>query len=114
MLFQLTKFVWIMGVIMGVIMGGGAGSGEVAPGSRLLSQVWAKKQPLGAVAVLFLNAHNVSTKNITVHFSELGVDGSARARDVWNKKAIPGVHATSYTALNVPPQDSHFILLSPT
>ena len=91
---------------------GATPSGKVGPGSKLLSQVWAKKQPGGAVAVLIINADNSTARNVGVTMASLGLAGktSVTARDVWAKKDLPDVDGPTFTAIAIPPQDSRFLL----
>jgi len=99
---------------------------KVRPGSKLLKQVWAKKQPHGAVAVFFLNADNATVHDVEVDLRTLGVGGAGESagadglgqmavRDVWGKVDLPPVTkgAATYTVHAVPPQDSRFLLFSP-
>ena len=81
---------------------------------RWRQQVWAKKQPHGAVAVLFLNARNDTAQDISIELVALGLSGSAyKVRDVWGKKQVGGVVGKAYTAAGIPPQDSQLVLFSP-
>jgi len=74
-------------------------------------QVWAKPQPNGAMAVLFINslpmavAANVSLKELNMTAK------SAKVRDVWAHKDLPA--AGPLIEVNLGPTDSHFIVISP-
>jgi hypothetical protein len=81
--------------------------------------VWAKKQAEGAVAVLFLNADNV-TQDLSVDLEDLGFKPNGpsfalTARDIWEKRDLPAVAGSErkFTVAAVPPQDSRFIVFKP-
>ena len=90
---------------------GATPSGKVGPGSKLLSQVWAKKQPGGAVAVLIINADNSTARDISVTMDSLGLGAKhVHARNLWEQTDVAGVVGPTFVAKALPPQDSMFLL----
>ena len=75
-------------------------------------QLWAKKQPGGAVAVFLLNNHQSNTyTDVPVPLEELGLSGTAKVRDIWAR--TDNGTASGALALTIPPHDSRFVLLTP-
>jgi hypothetical protein len=77
-------------------------------------QLWAKKQPGGAMAVFLLNNHqNFTYTDVTIELKDVGLDATqaVTVRDIWSKTDKPD--ATGSIALTVPPRDSAFVLLTP-
>ena len=94
-------------------------SGATQPGSRLISQIFAKRVANGAIAVLFLNADVNRTQNLSVDLGDLGFHSSTvglSVRDVWQKSSAGTVaHAVgNFTAHAIPSQDSKLMLFTPT
>jgi hypothetical protein len=96
-------------------------SGVARPGSRLISQVWAKRVADGAVAVLLLNADTNRTQSLSVDVASLGLQGGAAytVRDVWQKADIGGASSLvvapgNFTAHSIPAQDSRLLLFAPS
>jgi len=77
-----------------------------------VGQLWAKRQPQGALAVLLIN-FGTKPLNHTVQMASLNLTASTTydARDVWAHASM-GVVIGSLT-LKVPPFDSALVLLSP-
>ena len=78
-------------------------------------QLWAKPQPAGAMAVLVINSAVGSNVTAVVNFAELNMTDTRKvdARDIWARKDIATAVSGSIT-VDVPAQDSAFILLTPT
>ena len=75
-------------------------------------EIWAKPQPNNTWAVLLLNNDGYDKHDITVYFKDIPWnDNDAFIRDIVNHKDL-GTFQQSYTALNVPPFGSAFLLLS--
>jgi len=74
-------------------------------------QVWAKPQPNKKYAVLLLNMNGNVSQDITVEFADLPMPQTVSIRDIWNHRDL-GEYTNSYTAHQVPPFDSSFLLLS--
>jgi hypothetical protein len=83
-----------------------AGGGEAL-------QLWAKKQPGGAMAVFLLNSHQTNTYTVKIELSEVGFEASqvVSVRDIWAKTTK--ADATGSITTTVPPRDSVFVLLTP-
>ena len=93
-------------------------SGEVGPGSRLLSQVWAKRVDHdGTTAILMINADSDAARNVTVELDALGLDSlrTVRVRDLWAKRNVGSLvpQASRRITKSIPPQDSVFLKLIP-
>jgi len=74
------------------------------------TQVWAKKLSNGNTALLLLNLDTNGKKDITVNFSELGLKGKLKARDVINHNDL-GRFKNSIT-LNADTNHCWFLVLS--
>ncbi len=61
-------------------------------------EVWAKRMADGSVAVALFNRIGASATDITINWSDIGLQGrSATVRDLW-EHAAKGSHSNSYTA----------------
>ena len=75
-------------------------------------QTWVKPQPGGAMAVLMVNSNTTAAAKVRLQLSALNMTaGKVRVRDIW-------AHSDNGTAsgvleAEVPPADSHFLLLRP-
>jgi len=75
-------------------------------------QVWAKRQPGGASAVLVINTGSAPITKYNLDFKKLNLtSGSYEARDIWARKDLGSF--TEHMVVGVPPYDSAFMLLSP-
>eukprot|EP01084_Bolivina_argentea_P037885 70059_1 len=87
---------------------------EVPSVSALLPQyeIWAKPQPKNKWAVLLMNNDGNYSHDITVEFSDIPwKNPTANIRDIINHKDL-GSFTSKYTAKNVPPFGSAFLMLS--
>merc|ERR1712087_150105 len=83
--------------------------------SLSMYQIWAKPQPNGAWAVLLMNNDGNSTHGLTLDFTKvpgLNVNG-VKLRSIWDKKDL-GTFSNSYTAKDVLPFDSEFLMVTPS
>jgi alpha-galactosidase len=63
-------------------------------------EIWAKQMEDGSMTVGFFNKDDYSDQQITIQFSDLGLDGKCRVRDLWRQKNL-GSFSGKFTA-NVP------------
>ena len=75
-------------------------------------QVWMKKQPSNAVAVLILNAGPTDVNGVVVPLSALGLSGAHNGRSIWEHKDTGSV-AGSINVGTLKSHDSTFMLLTP-
>ena len=85
-------------------------------GATGLWQLWSKKQPNGALALLVINGDSDGTAVAApINFADL-VDATAgvtyKVRDLWNQKDL-GTTTGSYTTAAIGSHDSAFLLLTP-
>ncbi|CAL1516826.1 glycoside hydrolase family 27 protein [Chitinophaga sp. MM2321] len=73
------------------------------------TEIWAKKLKDGRVAALLINRNKSANKNIQLNFSDLGISGKVKVKDVYEKKKL-GTHTTSITK-SVKPRSGLFILI---
>ena len=83
-----------------------AGGGEAL-------ELWAKKQPNGAMAVFLINNHQANSYTTTVDVSELGFKATQllKLRDVW-ARTDNGTTVGGKFELTVGPRDSAMVVLS--
>ena len=97
---------------------------DIQRGDNILTQVWAKRQPGGAVAVFMVNSDNTTHRNISVPvqkaFGDVG-DGvtsakgaTYRVRDVWQGADVGTIAGDAVlTARAVIPHGSRLLVLTP-
>ncbi len=74
-------------------------------------QIWAKEMEDGSVAVGLFNLHGFKSQSITVNWSDLGIKGKYKVRDLWRQKDI-GSFKKSFTADDVPVHGVKLISIS--
>jgi len=83
------------------------------------TMVWKKEMPEGKIAILLMNNMNVST-DLSIMWSELPIplgghfrcsSGGCPVRDVYNHKDLGAFNDGGFTATNVAPHDSAFIVV---
>jgi alpha-galactosidase len=86
----------------------------VKPGRRVkgaanLPQVWAKALANGDQAVVFYNAGDVATADISVTWDEIGfpAGSTVTARDLWAHNQVPGSLVGGATVKSVAPHANH-------
>jgi len=74
-------------------------------------QVWYSLNADSTYTVALFNL-GTTEANMTVNWSDLGLDGSAQVRDLWAKKDL-GQFAAGYTAATVPPHGVRLLKVAP-
>lgn len=74
-------------------------------------QVWYSLNADSSYTVAMFNL-GTTEANMTANFADLGLDGSAKVRDLWAKKDL-GQFASSYTAATVPPHGVRLFKVTP-
>ncbi|WP_238164376.1 X2-like carbohydrate binding domain-containing protein [Kribbella pittospori] len=74
-------------------------------------QTWYSLNADGSYTVALFNL-GTTEANMTVNWADLGLDGSAKVRDLWAKKDL-GQFASGYTAATVPPHGTRLLTVTP-
>ena len=75
-------------------------------------QVWYSLNADSSYTVALFNL-GTTEANMTVNWSDLGLNGSAKVRDLWAKKDLSGTHQSSFTADVVPPHGVRLLKVTP-
>lgn len=76
-------------------------------------QVWAKKQPHGAQAVLVINISDKTIASIIIQLSSLDLPLTCNVRDIWQRKDLLPVQK-EWVIKNIGSHDSVFALFTPS
>ncbi len=75
-------------------------------------QVWYSLNADSSYTVALFNL-GTTEADMTVKWSDLGLNGSAKVRDLWAKKDVSGQFASGYTAATVPPHGVRLFKVTP-
>ena len=88
------------------------GFGETPPAPFGSGQLWAKRQPGGGSAVLFIN-HSPTPQSYSVTLAKLNLTKTSyTVKDIWERKET-GTATGDLKFAAVPAYDSAFLLLTP-
>ena len=78
-------------------------------------QIWGKPQNNNAWAIIMLNNDGYGSQDLTLNLSvipDLNTN-TVKIRSIWDKKDL-GTFTNTYTAMNVAPFDSAFLMVTPS